>query len=120
MKGGRSHRVEARQLAASGGQCERERLHAVAVKISPSEHVVGVETVVNLADEAGKFVERRRYDRSQSSVGDRTRAWVQQIWRRPGMASEETLDHRVVWCVVRTERPVRCRTGWHVGERYDS
>src|SRR5579872_1144668 len=58
----RSIGVESRQLAARRGQRQRERLHAVAKEISAGQRVVRIETVIDLRDQAGQIVERRRND----------------------------------------------------------
>src|SRR5579864_4319346 len=58
-----SERIETRQLSASSRQSQRKGLHTVAKEVAPGENVAGVEVLVDLGDEAGQFVERRRNHR---------------------------------------------------------
>src|SRR5579863_5434221 len=66
LHSGRSVGIEPRQLATGGSQRQRERLHAIAEKITAGQQVVGIEAVVYLGNHAGQPIERRRNNRSSS------------------------------------------------------
>src|SRR5258708_34977894 len=51
--------IKAWQLAATRRESQWKRLNTVAKEISSGEQIAGVETVVNLGDEASQLIERR-------------------------------------------------------------
>jgi len=62
-------RVKTRQLAATGGESQRERLDAVSEEVTSGEGIVGVDTVVDLGDEASEIVVRRDITEAVPGVG---------------------------------------------------
>lgn len=81
-----SEGVEARQLAAARRESERKRLDAVSKEIAPRQRVPRIELFIDLGDEAGQVVERRRNNRCLPA---------RKVGRGPGMSGQKLGDHRI-------------------------
>ena len=81
-----SERVETWQLPAAGRQRQRKRLNAVTEEIPPGQNIARVEVLVQLCNEAGQIIKRRRDHRGLPGG---------KIGGGPGMQCQQLRDHRI-------------------------